>query len=196
MIEPKSFVEPRSSADPRRTCEDYKENPITWSPGYKKLTCQQISEKEKCDLIWFKTNRPLWYVCQKSCNKCNDIIPGEDDPFLVDQNPTEATQKLSAAVECKDDGCEESSGKAEDPIIATPFLAPQECSDYKDHPITWSPGQRKITCQQINEKGKCDLIWFKTNKPLWQLCQRSCNRCDETLSAEEKSLIAEHSNKL
>lgn len=55
------------------------------------------------------------------------------------------------------------------------------CKDEKLSPFTWSEGQRRLSCQEISEKEKCDVIWFKTNKPLWQVCQRSCKKCDELL---------------
>lgn len=77
-------------------CEDYKINPLTWGKGQRKLTCEQINEKNKCDIIWFKTNRPLWYVCQQSCNKCDKKVPFEDDPFLVDENRIQSTSTSAA----------------------------------------------------------------------------------------------------
>lgn len=57
----------------------------------------------------------------------------------------------------------------------------QSCKDDKLSPFIWSEGQRRLSCQEISEKEKCDVIWFKTKKPLWQVCQRSCKRCDDLL---------------
>ena len=80
-----------------KSCEDYKKNPLTWGKGQRKLSCQQINKKKKCDIIWFQTNRPLWYICQQSCNKCDEKVPFEDDPFLVDENRIQSTR--TSAVE-------------------------------------------------------------------------------------------------
>jgi hypothetical protein len=172
--ESKNIKEKRKSRTSTKPCEDYKKNPLTWGIGQRKLTCQQISEKRKCDDIWFKTNRPLWYVCQQSCNKCDKSLPIEDDPFLDDENRIQSS----------------STSAAEESVVPTQNLSEPECKDSKEDPLTWSLGHRNMTCQQISEKENCDLIWFKTNEPLWHVCQRSCNKCDETLSVEESFLIA------
>lgn len=55
------------------------------------------------------------------------------------------------------------------------------CKDHKQSSFTWRQGKRRLSCQEISEKGKCDMIWFKTNKPLWRVCRRSCQRCEELI---------------